>query len=149
MVHALKKIHSLLKPFDDAQDRPAGALIDIRPNGELVEFIRPSKEEGEDGEHFIGYMYETDDYIEYRQAEAAVQQVVAAGLFRIEKAGEFTFQVHADSFAELKIFLDENWSDSLIIEEVIAEANRLDDVYGVGKILLREQVGIGLLKPVF
>ncbi|MBC8335075.1 MAG: hypothetical protein ISR59_00525 [Anaerolineales bacterium] len=137
MVHALREIRNLLKPD--------GALIDIRPDGELNEFIRPL---GED-EHLIGYLHETDDYIEYRQAEAAVREVVAAGLFRIEKAGKFTFNVYADSFDELKIFLDENWSDSLIKGDVIAEAQRLDDAHGVGKVILREQPRIALLKPVF
>lgn len=145
MVHALQQIHDLLKPFDEAQGNADGLLIDIRPNGELVQFIRPL----DDGEHFIGYLQETDDYIEYRQAAAAVQKVVAAGLFEIEKAREFTFQVHADSFAELKRFLDENWSDSLITEAVIAEAERLDGAFGIGKVILREQVHIGLLKPIF
>ncbi len=133
MVHALREIRDLLKPN--------GVLIDIRPNGELVEFIRPLG----DGELFVGHLQETDDYVEYQQAEAAVQEVVAEGLFHFQKRGEFTFQVHADSFAELKTFLDENWSDSLITEEVIAEAERLDITYGVGKTLLREQVLISLL----
>ena len=137
MVHALREIHSLPKPN--------GFLIDIRPNGELVEFIRPHQE----GELFIGHLQETDDYIEYRQAAAAVQEVIVDGLFQTQKVEEFIFQVHADSFAELKVFLDESWSDSLITEEVITEAARLDELYGVGKALLREQVYIGLLRPIF
>ena len=145
MVHALQQIHDLLKPFDEAQGKTDGRLIDIRPNGELVEFICPL----EDGEHFIGYLQETDDYIEYRQAAAAVQEVVAAGLFRIKKVREFTFQTHADSFTELKTFLDETWSDALITEEVTAEAERLDGEFGVGKVILRERVHIGVLKPIF
>ena len=137
MVHALREIYDLLKPN--------GFLIDIRPNGELVEFVRPHQ----GGELFIGHLYETDDYIEYRQAEAAVQEVITDGLFQTQKTGEFIFQVHADSFAELKTYLDENWSDSLITEEVIAEAKRLDDLYGVEKVLLREKVHVGLLKPIY
>ena len=137
MVHALREIRNLLKPD--------GALIDIRPNGELNEFIRPLG----DDEHLIGYLHETDDYIEYMQAEAAVREVVSAELFKIEKAGEFTFNVYADSFDELKTFLDEYWSDSLIREDVIAEAKRLDNEYGVGKVLLRGQTRIVLLKPIY
>ncbi len=137
MVHALKEIRELLKPN--------GLLIDIRPNGELVEFIRPL----DDGEHFIGYLQETDDYIEYRQAAAAIQEVVAAGQFRIKKTREFTFQTHADSFTELQTFLDETWSDALITEDVIAEAKRLDEEFDTGKVVMREQVHIGLLEPIF
>ena len=135
MVHALQEIHHLLKPN--------GYLIDIRPNGELNEFIRPRQDGA--GEHFIGYMHESDDYIEYRQAEAAVQEVVAAGLFQIVKAGEFEFRIHTDSFAELRTYLNETWSDAIITEEVIAEAKRLDNEYGVGKVFLRERVRIFLL----
>jgi hypothetical protein len=137
MVHALQQIRTLLKRV--------GYLIDIRPNGELIEFIRPLGNR----EHFIGYLYETDDYIEYRQAHAAIQQVLEAGVFQVEKVGQFEFRTHAESFTELKTFLDETWSDSLITEGVIAEANRLDDEMGVGPVLLHEQVHIGLLKPVF
>ena len=133
MVHALREIRDLLKPN--------GALIDIRPDGELNEFIRPLG----DQEHLIGYLHETDDYIEYRQAEAALQEVLAAGLFQIKKAGEFTFHVHADSFDELKTYLDENWSDAVITEDVIAEAKRIDDAYGLGKVILRGQTRIYLL----
>ena len=136
MVHALQEIRNLLKSD--------GALIDIRPNGELNKFIRPYQD-GE-GEHFIGYMHEADDYIEYRQAEAAVQEVVAAGLFQVEQAGEFEFRIHADSFAELRAYLNETWSDAIITEEVIVEAKRLDNEYGVGKVFLREQVYIFLLE---
>jgi hypothetical protein len=137
MVHALQQIRVLLKRV--------GYLIDIRPNGELIEFIRPLGNR----EHFIGYLYETDDYIEYRQAHAAVQQVLEAGVFHVENVGQFNFRTHADSFIELKTFLDETWSDSLITEDVIAEANRLDEEMGVGPVLLHEQVHIGLLKPIF
>ncbi len=137
MVHALQQIRTLLKRV--------GYLIDIRPNGDLIEFIRPLGNR----EHFIGYLYETDDYIEYWQAHAAVQQVLETGVFQVESVGQFEFRTHADSFTELKTFLDETWSDSLITEDVIAEANRLDDDMGVGPVLLYEQVHIGLLKPVF
>ena len=92
MVHALEQIHSVLKPFDEAQDRPGGHLIDIHPNGELVEFILPLDE----GEKFIGHMRETDDYIEYRQADEAVNTVVSNGLFQVERTGKFEFRTYAE-----------------------------------------------------
>ena len=132
MVHALEQIHTLLKP--------GGQLIDIHPNGELVEFILPLDE----GEQFIGYMQETDDYIEYRQADEAIQTAVSRGLFRVEKTGEFEFRTYADSFEELKAFLDENWSDAVIGEEVIAKAEELEKEHGKRGTFLREQTRIGL-----
>ena len=134
MVHALEQIHDLLKPD--------GHLIDIHPNGEPVEFILPL----EDGQQFIGYMQETDDYIEYHQSNEAIETVVDHGLFQVEKAGEFEFFTHADSFDELKTFLDENWSDAVITDEVIANARKLEREHGKRKVFAREQVRIGLLK---
>jgi hypothetical protein len=136
MVHALEQIHDLLKPD--------GYLIDIHPNGEPVEFILPL--EGE--EQFIGYMKETDDYIEYRQADEALEMVIAAGLFQVVETGEFEFLDHADSFEELKTFLDENWSDAVIPDEVIVSARRLEKTHGKRKVLARERVKIGLLKSI-
>jgi hypothetical protein len=133
MVHALKQIHELLNP--------GGYLIDIHPNGELVEFILPL----DDGEQFIGYMQETDDYIEYHQANDALDEIVAAGLFQMVETGEFEFLTHANSFDELKAFLDENWSDAIITDDVIANARRLEKEHGKRKTLLREQVKINLL----
>ena len=136
MVHALEQIHNLLER--------EGYLIDIHPNGELVEFILPL----EDGEQFIGYMQETDDYIEYRQADDALEAMVTEGLFQIVKSGEFEFFTHAISFDELKTFLDENWSDSIVTDDVIASARMLEKKHGKRKVFLREQVKIGLLKRV-
>ena len=134
MVHALEQIHELLKP--------GGNLIDIHPDGEPVEFILPL-----DGrEHFIGYMLETDDYIEYRQADEAIQMAISKGLFEVVKTGEFEFRTHADSLDELKAFLDENWSDAVITDEVIANARRLEKEHGKQMLFLREQTRIGLLR---
>jgi len=136
MDHALEHIHALLNP--------GGHLIDIHPNGELVEFIYPI--EGQ--EHFIGYMQETDDYIEYRQADEAIQAAIEKGLFQVMKTGNFEFRTYADSFKELKSFLDENWSDAVITENVIASARKLEEEYGIRKVFLREGTRIGLLKRV-
>ena len=133
MVHALEQIHGLLKP--------RGHLIDIHPNGELVEFIYPLEE----SDLLIGYMQETDDYIEYRQADEALETVVSRGLFQIEKSGGFEFRTYADSFDELKVFLDENWSDAVVTDEVFANAKKLGKEYGKRGVYLREQVKITLL----
>ena len=134
MVHALEQIHDLLKP--------EGYLVDIHPNGELVEFLLPLEE----GEQFIGHMQETDDYIEYHQANDALESAVTAGLFQVVETAEFEFLTHADSFDELKTFLDENWSDAVVTDDVMANARRLERKHGKRKTLLRERVRIGLLK---
>jgi len=134
MVHALEQIHDLLKPN--------GYLIDIHPSGELVEFILPL-----DGdEQLIGYMQETDDYIEYHQANDALDATVTSGLFQMVESGEIEFLTHANSFDDLKTFLDENWSDAIITDDVVANAKEFEKKYGESKVTLREKVRIGLLK---
>ena len=134
MVHALEQIHELLAPD--------GHLVDIHPNGELNEFYYALN----DKEHFLGHMQETDDYIEYRQADEAIETAIRKGLFRLDSAGGFEFRTYADSFGEMQAFLNENWSDAFITDEVTAKATTLEKEHGKFKTVLREQVKIGLLK---
>jgi hypothetical protein len=91
-------------------------------------------------------MLETDDYIEYGQADRAIETAIRKGLFRIDSTGGFEFRTHADSFGKMQAFLDENWSDAFITDEVIARAIALENEHGEFKTILREQVKIGLLK---
>jgi len=136
MVHALEQIHNLLEPD--------GYLIDIRPNGEKSEFIYRLEE----GDQFIGFYEETDDYIEYRQAAEAIQAVVAEGLFKIIKTDEFEFFDHADTFDEVYAFVTESWSDALVTQETIARARELETQHNIREVLLREHVHIRLLQRV-
>ena len=62
--------------------------------------------------------------------------------------GEFDFLTHADSFDELKTFLDENWSDSVITDDVIANIKKLESECGKRKVFARERARVGLLKRV-
>ena len=136
MVHALEQVHDLLKD--------GGFLIDIHPDGEKVEFLCDL-----DGqEQLIGYLEENDDYIEYRQADDAIQTAVSKKLFKILKAGAFEFRTYADSFDEMKTFLEENWSDAVVTEDVILRAGELESEHRTYKTILREQAKIGLLKRI-
>lgn len=137
MVHALEQIHGLLAPD--------GFLIDIHPYGELVEFIYPLNGRDE----LLGYLQETDDYIEYRQADEAIQTVIEAGLFQMEAKAKFDFRNYTDSFDEMKTYLERTWSDALITDDVIHAARELEAQHGVRGIVLREQVKIRLLSPLF
>jgi len=136
MVHALEQIHALLEP--------GGILINIQPEGELVEFYAVLNT----GEQFIGYMLETDDYIEYFQAIEAIETATGMGLFQSEKVDTFEFRAHAASFDEMKTFLEENWSDAVITDEVIASAKKLEDKHGVYKTILREKVKVSLFRSI-
>lgn len=136
MVHALEQVNNLLKPD--------GYLIDIHPNGELVEFYY----ELNGHEHFLGYMQESDDYIEYQQASEAIQTVLERVLFKREATGEFEFRTYANTFLELITFLEENWSDAVITEDVVIRSNELETEWGEYETVLREQVNVNLLKRV-
>ena len=136
MVHALEQIHDLLKVD--------GYLIDIHPTGEPVKFIRLLPEQ----DILFGYLQETDDYIEYHQADEALKTAVSNGWFQVEKAREFEFNTYADSFDSLKAFLNENWSDAVIPEDVMTTAQKLDEEYGKHAVCLREQTRVTVFRAV-
>jgi hypothetical protein len=113
MVHALEKVHSLLKP--------GGQLIDIHPM-----FDPPAFEVRVGAKKFpVGWLRETDDYEEYELADEALAEVVKRGLFEIERKGTFSFITHADSATELKQYLIDEWKDAIIDEVTFAHAAEL------------------------
>jgi hypothetical protein len=90
MVHALREIHRLL--------RRDGCLIEIHP---VVG--APTVEVKQDGhlsfvEHDPGYDYEDD----LRSAEDAVDRVIEAGVFMVDRSREFELRTHSSSVAELR-----------------------------------------------
>lgn len=110
MVHALEKVHSLL--------RPGGQLIDIHP------MFDPPAFEVRVGERIFpaGWLRETDDYEEYEAADRALAEVVKRGLFSVERQGTFSFITHADTAAELRQYLIDEWQDAIIDEVTFARA---------------------------
>ncbi len=110
MVHALEKVHRLLKAD--------GELIDIHPM-----FDPPAFEVRVGEKKFpAGWLRETDDYEEYELADAALMAVIQRGLFSIERKGTFSFMTHADSAAELRQYLIDHWQDAIIDEITFARA---------------------------
>ena len=136
MVHALEMVHGLLKPD--------GRLIDIHPSGEPPPIIVRIGERSE----IAGWLQETDDFIEYRQAEAALAQVVSDRLFTVEGQSAFIFNTYAETFAELSAYLVANWSDAVIPPDTMAHAEALQKAArGKTEVLLREHVWISRLRP--
>ncbi len=131
MVHALEMAHSLLKA--------GGVLIDIHPNGEP-----PPIEVHVGGEvRLAGHLEETDDFIEYFEADDALADVTGRGLFKLEREGLFTFMLHALTIKALADYLEAEWSDSVLREETIELAKELMGEPGDGsEIVLRESVRI-------
>jgi len=107
MVHALEKVHELLKP--------EGILLDIHPTDEPATLVVRLREQRLPA----GWVSESDDYVEYEWADEAVTRVVNDGLFVLERRGTFEFVWHADSMVDLRAYLAEDWKDA-IIDDVTA-----------------------------
>lgn len=136
MVHALEKIARLLKP--------GGILIDIHPTAE------PSAIEVRIGDRLTlaGWLHETGDYSEYEDADEALARVARNGLFAVERQGTFEFITRADTLADLRKHISEEWEDAFIdditsarIEELMSTAERDKEI------LLRESARIARLRP--
>jgi len=137
MVHALERIHKLL--------RPDGSLIDIHPSGD------PPPIEVRVGSQVTcaGWLKETDDFIEYGQASAALSQAIECGWFTVEREGTFEFITHADSLAQLREYLAKEWKDAIIDESVAARAEELLNAPNRDKELtVRERIRIVRMRPV-
>jgi hypothetical protein len=131
MVHALEITRGLLKKD--------GLLIDIHPSGEP-----PLIEAHVGGEvRIAGHLEETDDFVEYFEADEALLDVAGRGLFKLERKGLFAFKVHAVTIGALAKYLDTEWSDAVLREEIVERASELMGDPGEDrKIVLREIVRI-------
>jgi len=131
MVHALEKLHALLKP--------AGELIDIHPTTEPASIgVRlRAREFG------AGWINEIDDYVEYQWADEALDRAVASGWFALEKRATFEFVWHAASLAELRAYLAEEWRDAVIDD---LTAMRIEDALKSPErdkeLIVREKIGV-------
>lgn len=136
MVHALNKVHGLLKAD--------GILIDIRPTGDP-----PAIEVHVDGRiTHAGWYQETDNFVEYFQAQDVMDEAMQRGLFVLEQAGTFAFLTHAATIHELRDYVVAEYSDAIVDEAVVQRADELFRAAGRDKeIVLREITHIGRLRP--
>ena len=136
MVHALHTIAPLLKP--------GGFLIDIHPGTSHPEIFVRTKT----GAQFAGAMDEKGDFVEYGQAQAALEQAVRDGTFALEHQGQFAFSIHADTLESLQDYLAENWKDAILTPEVIRKTAALFEGPPAGEeIIVTEQIDIARLRP--
>jgi hypothetical protein len=135
MVHALEHIRSLLKP--------GGVLIDIHPNGQPPPVVVRCG----DVVQTVGTIHEDDDFVEYEQANAALNDVLGRGLYTCERAEEFAFVTHTASIDELRGYLAEEWKDAILDNEIDRNARRLTSACAeANEVQLRETVGIMRLR---
>jgi len=138
MVHALAKIHTLLKPD--------GILIDIHP---LPEPPPIEVRLGADV-YPVGWVREVDDYCEYVAADEALATAVSRQLYTWQKQGTFAFTTYADTILALRDHLAETWNDAIIDPDVIRRAQDLMQTPNPDQeVILREVIQIARLKPVF
>lgn len=119
MVHALRRVAATVAP--------GGQVIDIRALDEKAEFLVAGR--------VCGVMRETDEGIEYRQAEAALREALALGIFRLAAEHPFTFRHHAPDLAAMRAYLADIWTDAIIdpqvaraVDEALAEAGPAAEV---------------------
>ncbi len=131
MVHALEKIQQLLKP--------AGHLLDIHPTSEPATLTVRLREQRIPA----GWLKESDDYVEYEWADAALQHMVEAHSFALERVGVFEFVWHAASLKDLRAYLAEEWQDAIIDDVTAMRIEELLQLPVVDKeILLSEAIRI-------
>ena len=113
MVHALHKIHGMLKP--------GGMLIDMRPLPELPKVdVRIETQE-----HLVGWLRETGGREQYVQAEDAISKTVEDGLYLNSRTEQFTYHVYADAVSELVCYLEETWTDAITDDIMFQRASEL------------------------
>jgi len=131
MVHALEIAHNLLKP--------GGVLVDIHPLGEPPAIQVRLEEKTIQ----VGWLQETDNFIEYPQATNAVAQAVSKGWFALDQQCEFIFITHAISWEELQSYLRTKWKDAILPEDAAIRVEKLLEDFGVGsEVVLEERIGV-------
>jgi hypothetical protein len=136
MVHALRRAAGMLAP--------GGQVIDIRALDEKAEFLVVAP--GPAPPRFCGLMRETDDGIEYGQAEAALTEALALGFLELAAEHPFTFRHHAPDLAAMRAYLAETWTDFIIGPDVERAVTGALAQAGPGaEVILREKAWMRVL----
>jgi len=131
MVHALEIIHELLSPD--------GYLIELHPDGQPP----PIEASIADRFYLLDHLQETDNFIEYAQASAALAEAVRRDLFVLESQSSYKFITRTDTVQEMLTFLAENWSDSIFPDQVGINAQEL--IVTVGQIAFIQLIETALI----
>ena len=138
MVDALCRASRWLEP-------PAGCIIDLRPAhvASHVELGLP------DGTLVpIGRLVVDDDRrLRHLAADLAVLAAVKHGSFTVEAEREFSFYRYPVSADELREYIATKWQHTRLDDKTYANAIVAQQRHPEGRLWLREQVGIRVLRP--
>ena len=138
MVDALHRASRWVRP-------PLGCVIDLRPAGGI-----PQVELGlADGAVVPvgGLVADEERSVRHANADAALRTALARGFLSLENEAEFSFYRYPESPDDLRDYLAAKWRHTRLDAATHARAAALLRQYPAGKLWLREQVVIRLLRP--
>jgi hypothetical protein len=98
--------------------------------------------------YLAGWLQETDDYIEYVQADEAIAQAITNDWFALERQDIFSFTFHAETIDALADYLDETSEDAILDDMIIMRAHDLMLSGEPDKeVTMRVPVSISQLRP--
>jgi hypothetical protein len=135
MVHALEKVHNLLKA--------GGLLVDLHPSAEAVAI-----DVLVDGTPLpAGWLKETDEGIEYLRADEALARVVGDRLFEMQGQERTPFARYADNLEDLLEYLAEAWKDAFLDDTTLRRVRELlAQPAGRHEIVVRETLVVSALR---
>lgn len=136
MVHALEIAHDLL--------HKDGVVIDVHPTSQPASILYASH----GSEFYLGELEESDDYIEYLQADQAVEAALKTGIFTSRQRNSFIFRTYSDSLEELLEYLSTEWKDAVLSPQIQEQARKLNESIEYGKLVIHGQINITRLDTV-
>jgi hypothetical protein len=112
-VHALRQIHTALRPLGtllDVHPEPQHSVIEIRTGEQTIA---------------VGQVDQTQDIEEITSAQEALRQVLAEGLFVLERKLSFEFVRHFESVETWLAYRAERKSRGTIADEILARSRAL------------------------
>ena len=127
-MHALKTLHATL--------RPPGLLLDIHPEAEhrwietevAGQYVR------------LGQVDETRNIHDIEVGEAALQAVIEAGLFAIEREAYFTFMTYFDTVERWLTYMADRACHVTVPEELVARARHTLPPGASGTVRMRREI---------
>jgi hypothetical protein len=131
MVDALRRAHRLL--------RPDGCVVDLHPTAAhaIVEV----------GTQTIGDVDADDGPLRHAAAGDALNSVVDAGFYAVERSFEFSFYTYADTIEDLREYVEQNWLHARINDSIVRSTNQVLCATPGGRPRVREQVRLTRLRP--